>query len=130
MDEKYIDFAVRKAEELINIDSPTGFTDKAAEYVKKEFEKLGFSARYTTKGGVIVDLGGEDEDDGIIIMTHIDTIGAMVSGVKGNGRLSMAPLGGLHAPRTGRGECKGLYKGWKGIFRDNPVAQPFSPCSR
>ena len=41
MDEKYIDFAVRKAEELINIDSPTGFTDKAAEYVKKEFEKLG-----------------------------------------------------------------------------------------
>lgn len=98
MDEKYIDFAVRKAEELINIDSPTGYTDKAAEYVKKEFEKLGFSARYTTKGGVIVDLGGEDEDDGIIIMTHIDTIGAMVSGVKGNGRLSMAPLGGLHAP--------------------------------
>ena len=56
MDEKYIDFAVRKAEELINIDSPTGFTDKAAEYVKKEFEKLGFSARYTTKGGVIVDV--------------------------------------------------------------------------
>ena len=98
MDNKYVDFALLKAGELIGIDSPTGFTDKAAEYVKKEFEKLGFNSRYTTKGGVLVDLGGEDDENGIILLTHLDTIGAMVSQVKDNGRLSMSPLGGLHAP--------------------------------
>ena len=65
MDNKYVDFALLKAGELIGIDSPTGFTDKAAEYVKKEFEKLGFNSRYTTKGGVLVDLGGEDDENGI-----------------------------------------------------------------
>lgn len=98
MDQKYVDFALLKASQLIAIDSPTGFTDKAAEYVKNEFEKLGFSSRFTAKGGVLVDLGGEDEEDGILLLTHLDTIGAMVSYVKANGRLGMTPLGGLHAP--------------------------------
>ena len=98
MDNKYIDYALLKASELISIDSPTGYTYKASEYVVREFEKLGFPTRYTTKGGVIVDLGGEDEENGIILLTHLDTIGAMVSSVKDNGRLSMTPLGGLHAP--------------------------------
>ena len=98
MDNKYIDFALLKVEELVGIDSPTGFTEKASEYVKKEFEKLGFVSRYTTKGGVLVDLGGEDDENGIILLTHLDTIGAMVSAVKDNGRLAMSPLGGLHAP--------------------------------
>ena len=98
MDNKYVDFTLLKAGELIGIDSPTGFTDKASEYVKKEFEKLGFVSRYTTKGGVLVDLGGEDDENGIILLTHLDTIGAMVSAVKDNGRLAMSPLGGLHAP--------------------------------
>ena len=98
MDNKYIDYALLKASELISIDSPTGYTYKATEYVVREFEKLGFPTRYTTKGGVIVDLGGEDEENGIILLTHLDTIGAMVSSVKDNGRLSMTPLGGLHAP--------------------------------
>ena len=70
MDNKYIDFALLKVGELVGIDSPTGFTEKASEYVKKEFEKLGFASRYTTKGGVLVDLGGEDDENGIILLTH------------------------------------------------------------
>ena len=37
MDNKYIDFALLKVGELVGIDSPTGFTEKASEYVKKEF---------------------------------------------------------------------------------------------
>lgn len=31
MDQKYADYAVEKAVELLGIDSPTGFTEKAAE---------------------------------------------------------------------------------------------------
>ncbi|MBQ9863312.1 MAG: peptidase M42, partial [Lachnospiraceae bacterium] len=55
---KYTDFIVKKTEELLNIDSPTGYTKEAADWVKKEFEALGFKATLTNKGGVIVDLTG------------------------------------------------------------------------
>ena len=108
MDEKYIEYALSKLKELVAIDSPTGFTDKAVDYLKKEFEDMGFSPRITNKGGLLVDLGGEDEDNGILLMAHVDTIGAMVSKIKENGRLAMSPLGGLHAPGL-EGENVSVY---------------------
>lgn len=49
LERKYADFAAEKAIELIGIDSPSGFTEKAAEWVKNEFEALGFAARMTEK---------------------------------------------------------------------------------
>ena len=39
---KYTDFLVKETETLLNIDSPTGYTEDAAAWVRKEFEKLGF----------------------------------------------------------------------------------------
>ena len=98
MDRKYVEYSVEMAEKLIAIDSPTGYTAKAAAWVEKEFKALGFPTRITNKGGVLVDLGGEDSSDAILLMTHLDTIGAMVAEIKANGRLRMSPLGGLHAP--------------------------------
>ena len=53
----YADFAWEQAAALLAIDSPTGYTRRAAEWVKEAFEKLGFPAHITTKGGVIADLG-------------------------------------------------------------------------
>ena len=47
LERKYADFAAEKAIELIGIDSPSGFTEKAAEWVRNEFEALGFAARMT-----------------------------------------------------------------------------------
>jgi len=49
IDKKYADYSWEKASALLNIDSPTGFTKKAAEFVKKEFSALGFPAEYTVK---------------------------------------------------------------------------------
>ena len=54
MDREYAEFATAKAVQLLAIDSPTGFTARAAEWVKNEFESLGFSAEMTNKGGVLV----------------------------------------------------------------------------
>ena len=53
---KYTDFIVDETTKLLNIDSPTGYTEEAAAWVKKEFEKLGFKCVTTNKGGVVVDL--------------------------------------------------------------------------
>ena len=54
----YAEFAWEKTAALLAVDSPSGYTDRAAAWVKAEFEALGFAAKNTTKGGVIVDLGG------------------------------------------------------------------------
>ena len=98
--QKYVDYSVSKACELIAIDSPSGFTGKAAAWVKDEFEKLGFAASYTQKGGVLVDLGGKDEKNALLLEAHADTLGAMVAEIKENGRLKITNIGGLRAENT------------------------------
>ena len=94
---KYADYAVEKAMELLAIDSPTGYTAQAAEWVRNEFAALGYEARITRKGGVLIDLGGEDRDDALLLEAHTDTLGAMVAEIKSNGRLRLTPLGGMRA---------------------------------
>ena len=93
----YADFAWEQTSLLLAIDSPTGFTDKAAVWVKNAFESLGFAANITTKGGVLVDLGGEDTENGLLLAAHADTLGGMVAEVKSNGRLRLTSLGGMNA---------------------------------
>ena len=97
IDKIYADFAWEQTAALLAIDSPTGFTGKAAGWVKSAFENLGFAASITTKGGVLVDLGGEDEANGLLLAAHADTLGGMVAEVKGNGRLRLTALGGMNA---------------------------------
>ena len=93
----YADFSWEQAAELLAIDSPSGYTARAAAWVKEAFEKLGFEAKITVKGGVLIDLGGADEQDGLLLEAHGDTLGAMVAEVKGNGRLRLTNLGGMRA---------------------------------
>ena len=95
IDKIYADFAWEQAAELLAIDSPSGYTDKAAAWVRDAFAALGFDARITRKGGVIIDLGGRDAGDGLLLEAHADTLGAMVSQIKGNGRLKLTSLGGM-----------------------------------
>lgn len=97
MDRKYADFAAQEAVHLLDIDSPTGYTEAAAEWVKNEFSALGFEAHTTAKGGVLVNLGGEDETDALLLEAHTDTLGAMVAEIKGSGRLRLTNLGGMRA---------------------------------
>lgn len=103
---KYTEFAVEKTCELLAIDSPTGFTGGAVRYVKDEFEALGFSATVTRKGGVLVDLGGTESEEGALLLeAHVDTLGGMVAELKGNGRLRITNLGGMRAENA---ECENV----------------------
>ena len=58
LDRDYAEYAWNQAETLLAIDSPSGFAARAAAWVKDAFSNLGFDARLTVKGGVLVDLGG------------------------------------------------------------------------
>ena len=91
----YADVAWEQTAALLAVDSPSGYTRDAAVWVKNAFESLGCPAYITVKGGVIADLGGKDEADGLLLEAHADTLGAMVCQIKGNGRLKMTALGGM-----------------------------------
>ena len=95
INKEYADFSWEQTEKLLAIDSPSGFTDAAAQWVKEAFESLGFAAAITTKGGVLADLGGRDDADALLLEAHADTLGAMVAEIKGNGRLRLTNLGGM-----------------------------------
>ena len=92
----YTDYIVDKTLELLNIDSPTGYTEKAATWVMSEFTGLGFDACMTRKGGVLVTLGGKDPQNGLFLEAHADTLGGMVTEIKSNGRLKLTNLGGMN----------------------------------
>jgi len=97
IEKKYADFAWEKTAALLAIDSPSGFTDRAAKWVCGEFQQMGFNAYLTAKGGVIVDFGGEAADNALLLEAHADTLGGMVAQIKGTGCLKLTNLGGMNA---------------------------------
>lgn len=97
LDRSYTGLALRQAMALLAIDSPTGFTEKGAQWVQDAFAALGYDARRTVKGGVLINLGGKDENDALLLEAHTDTLGGMIAEIKGNGRLRLTNLGGMRA---------------------------------
>ena len=112
---KYVDYILEQAKEVLAIDSPTGFTKKAAEYVIDQYEKMGYKVTQTTKGGILVDLGGENEEEGLVLAAHIDTLGAIVSQIKGNGNLEVSPLGGMNPNNAEAENCR-IYTRFDGVY--------------
>lgn len=108
MERAYAEYAAHQAAELLAIDSPTGFTEQAAVWVQNAFQTLGYDARRTVKGGVLIDLGGSDEADGLLLEAHADTLGGMVAEIKGTGRLRLTALGGMR-PENGEAENVRVY---------------------
>ncbi len=102
------DWAWEQAAALLAVDSPSGYTAKAAEWVKDAFQALGYPAKLTEKGGVLADLGGADDRDALLLEAHTDTLGGMVAEIKGSGRLRLTPLGGMN-PNNGEAENVRIY---------------------
>ena len=70
MQEKYAQLALENTVRLLGIDSPSGYTENAAKYVQAQFAQMGYDAKITRKGGVLIDLGGEDAQDALLLEAH------------------------------------------------------------
>jgi len=79
---------------ILTIPSPSGYTTKIMSYIKQELDKLNISYITTNKGAVIATIKGKDDNYQKTLSAHVDTLGAMVTGIKGNGRLALTQLGG------------------------------------
>lgn len=104
--DRYIDYILEELKCLLAIDSPVGFTHHAADYVEKQYRKLGYEVSKTVKGGVLVFLGGTEAHNGLLTEAHMDTLGAVVSEIKPDGRLKVSPLGGLNPNNIETENCR------------------------
>lgn len=115
--DKYIKYILEETKKVLAIDSPTGYTKEAADFIISEYEKLGYHPVKTIKGGVLVELPGKNEKDAVLLEAHTDTLGAMVAEIKGNGCLKLTPLGGLNPNNAEAENCRvitrfsGKYEG-------------------
>jgi putative aminopeptidase FrvX len=91
---------------LLQTPSPTGYTHLIMAKVEEEFKKLGFEMTYTHKGCGIVIIPGLQSERVIGISAHVDTLGAMVRSIKGNGCLSITSLGGFMMGAIENEYCK------------------------
>ena len=116
--EKYLTYILEETTKILAIDSPSGFTKKAASYVMQEYEKLGYKPTQTVKGGVICEIGGEG--NALFMESHMDTLGAMVCDINANGSLKLSPLGGMN-PNNAEAENCMIYtregKTYSGTFQ-------------
>ena len=91
------DFAVEKTCALLTIPSPSGCTERAISWLEEEFTALGCEHWRGVKGGLIVDFGGRDDANALLLESHCDTLGGMVAQIKANGRLRLTNIGGMNA---------------------------------
>ena len=111
----YLDYIVEETKKILAIDSPSGYTKEVAEYVMAQYQALGYEPKMTTKGGILVDLGGNDMENGVLLQAHIDTLGAMVTEIKANGRLRVSPIGGMNPNNAEAENCRVITK-FDGVY--------------
>jgi peptidase M42 family hydrolase len=78
---------------LLNIPSPSGYTDQIVHFVGRELQELKIKFEVTRRGAIRATLPGRQSMAGRAVAVHLDTLGAMVRDLKPNGRLAVAPVG-------------------------------------
>jgi aminopeptidase len=86
---------VEKITKLVNIPSPSGNTEEVITYVENMLSNYDVALQRNRKGGLIATIKGEDEKNHRMLTAHVDTLGAMVKDIKGDGRLKLSLIGGF-----------------------------------
>lgn len=90
--DEFTNYAVQSILRLCSIPSPSGYTHSAIDFLQKELKKMQFVPKTTRKNALICVLGGKGRP--LVLAAHIDTLGAMIRSIKGNGRIRFTPIGG------------------------------------
>jgi peptidase M42 family hydrolase len=90
IDEKYLNDTLVS---LLNIHSPSGYTDQVVHFVGEKLNDLGLDFNVTRRGAIRGTLPGQQNKLDRAIAVHLDTLGAMVRQLKNNGRLAVSPIG-------------------------------------
>ncbi len=123
---------------MLQIPSPSGYTDQIVHYVCDELDRLEISYNVTRRGAIRATLSGERSIQDKAVCVHLDTLGAMVSRLKTNGRLAIRPIGTWSSRFaegarvtvfTDQGQCRGTILPLKAsghVFGNKIDTQPVS----
>ena len=100
-----IDYVVETIQKLVNIPSPSGFTQKVMDFVKVEAESFGYSCELSRKGGLVKSVEGKEKET-VGLSAHVDTLGAMVRSIESDGTLKFTMVGGYTLHSVEGSYCK------------------------
>lgn len=83
--------------ELVRLPGPPGQEDAVREAVATHMRDLGYGPRTDARGNVSVG----DPSPRVVLTAHLDEIALIVRQVEADGKLVVAPLGGLHPWKVG-----------------------------
>ncbi len=89
-----MEYVLDFAEKLLKIESPTGFTHFATQFLKEEAIRLGYEVAENEKGNLYIAVEGKENNRALGFSAHTDTLGLMVRSIKSNGTLAVTRLGG------------------------------------
>lgn len=82
------------SKDIFLIDSPSGYTSKAIDYIFNRLQKLGYSIKKSNKGNLEVFIEGKDHSKKVGTSAHVDTLGLMVRSIDPKGNLKLTKIGG------------------------------------
>lgn len=100
-----LNYIIKTIETLVNIPSPSGFTQEVMNFVKMEGERFGFQCDYSNKGGLVISANGNSSDT-LGLSAHVDTLGAMVRSITSEGKLKFTLVGGYNMHSVEGCYCK------------------------
>lgn len=103
LDKNYV---LKILKEILEIDSPTGYTHNIIKKLKSYANELGYAFEVTKKGMGVLSIDGMEMNLTIGISAHVDTLGLMVKAIKDNGRLQLIKIGGMVYPSLDSECCK------------------------
>lgn len=99
------EFLLNFAEEILHIDSPTGYTKNIIAHLVKIAKNWKIAYELNKKGNLILTVPGESTYT-VGLAAHVDTLGAMVRSVSSDGTLKFTVLGGPILPTYDGEYCK------------------------
>lgn len=84
--------------DLLSINSPTGYTKNAVDFLREKIESMGYESETTPKGNLLVNVTGQDQSQTRGLSAHVDTLGLMVRSINSDGTLALTKLGGPLTP--------------------------------
>lgn len=104
--EPYKEAAIDYTRRLLEVDSPTGFTQAAVDTAEAMIRELGYETRRSNKGDVTALVPGRDHSRKVGVCAHLDTIGTMVRSITSDGRLLLTTIGGVMMPTLDGEYCR------------------------
>ncbi len=100
------EYVWKVAKELLQIDSPSGFTHHAISYIESQIQTLGFRYEKNKKGNLHVYVDGKHAKKTIGLSAHCDTLGLMVRSIKSDGTLAVTNIGAPTLPTLDGTYCR------------------------